>query len=165
MPTYDRALTALSTSATIGHFLAAWILDLMCFNWFSPAWHCPSAFVPAAPPTPSYPPCIYISIYPCISLTLRLSNITRLDRLRWMDGSRKSSQWCYPPCDLAHDTMSPKCQTWRRIKCFKVSQAQIKPNRPLGWWTSFFSRKKASSCGRHDTWALEHRHNICHVAY
>lgn len=117
------------------------------------------------PPTPSYPPCIYISIYPCISLTLRLSNITRLDRLRWMDGSRKSSQWCYPPCDLAHDTMSPKCQTWRRIKCFKVSQAQIKPNRPLGWWTSFFSRKKASSCGRHDTWALEHRHNICHVAY
>lgn len=58
-----------------------------------------------------------------------------------MDWRRKSSQWRCPPRDLVHDTMSPKCQTWRRIKCFKVSQAEIKPNRPLGWWTGFVTGK------------------------
>lgn len=36
---YVKALTALTASANICHFRRAWILDLMCLNWFSSAWH------------------------------------------------------------------------------------------------------------------------------
>lgn len=140
---YVKALTALTASANICHFQRAWILDLMCLNWFSSAWHCLSVC-----PTPhSLPlllsPAIYLSIHLSIPLRLDLisQGIRSLGRLRWMDWRRKSSQRCCPRRDLFHDTMSPKWQTWRRIKCFKVSQAEIKPNRPLGWWTGFVAGK------------------------
>lgn len=88
---------------------------------------------------------IHLSIYLSISLYLYLSNIAGntefIGRLKRMDRRRKSSQRYCPLCDLFHDTMSPKWQTWQRIKCFKVSQAEIKPNRPLGWWTGFVAGK------------------------
>lgn len=91
---------------------------------------------------PSYLP--FLILYLFIHL-ISQGSLRSLGRLRWMDWWRKSSQWCYPLCDLLHDTMSPKWQTWRRIKCFKVSQAEIKTQQaPLGWWTGFVAGK-----GRH----------------
>lgn len=91
----------------------------------------------------SYPP-----FYPSLHFLMSPSNIGRggeiwsLGRLRWMDrrGGRTGCDAC-PRRDPLHDTMSPKWQTWRRIKCFKVSQAEIKPNRPLRWWTGFVAGK------------------------
>lgn len=122
---YVKALTALTASANICHFQRAWILDLMCLNWFSSAWHCLSV-CPLSSLTspfslfPNYL-CFHLSFYFFISLA-NSQGKQSLGRLRLMYLRRKSSQWYRPLCDLFHDTMSPKWQTWRRIKCFKVSQ-------------------------------------------
>lgn len=144
---YVKALTALTASANICHFQRAWILDLMCLNWFSSAWHCLSVCPPPLTHSPffslhSYLP--FLILYLFIHL-ISQGSLRSLGRLRWMYWWRKSSQWCCPLCDLLHDTMSPKWQTWQRIKCFKVSQAEIKTQQaPLGWWTGFVAGK-----GRH----------------
>ena len=145
---YVKALTALTASANICHFQRAWILDLMCLNWFSlclalsvclpPSTHSVT-HSPFFFPLPSYLP--FLILYLFIHL-ISQGSLRSLGRLRWMDWRRKSSQWCCPLCDLLHDTMSPKWQTWRRIKCFKVSQAEIKTQQaPLGWWTGFVAGK------------------------
>lgn len=107
-------MTALTASANICHFQRSQILDLMCLNWFSPAWHCLSDC--HSPPWLTF----------TVSLAPRPANITgRQCRWRRMDWSRKSSRR-WPLSDLLHDTISPKWQKWRRIMCFKVKHGRDK---------------------------------------
>lgn len=111
---YVKAVTTLTTSANICHFQHSQILDLMCLNWFSSAWHCLSDC--HSPPW----------LTSTVPLARRPANITgRRGRWRRMDWSRKSSgRW--PLCDLFHDTISPKWQKWLRIMCFKVKHGRDK---------------------------------------
>lgn len=83
---------------------------------------------------------------------------------------RGAARLLWPHHDLLHDTMIPKWQTWRRIKCFKVSQSRDEEkkntNRPSIFPPPFFRQwmwrkeggKKAMVCQATMIWCWGSTH-------